>query len=617
MGSNKMKRNNHQTNTAAIIGRRRRKGSSSSTGDDDDVKVIGKHPSPWRAVPLDLGEDGIDGVDGGDEDGGGASNDNSADAPSSSSILKNNKNKSKSSKLNLTQNHYDDPTLSKRALQDLPVYPGEDCGIFYGLEVLDASMYRVVETTKTTTVGGGDGTTIGNSSKRLVINAIPTEDVKQQQRGGRSGNNNSNNKNDDDDDAEPFTGERRPAHVERKDKSKKRPRSTTEEDEKDSEDVDDRHPSHQPHHPSSNVDAKKNNIGKIDVGDTTTSPESTGTIDEETIHKKKKKKKRKKNKRRKTSGDGGEEEGNNDNAPSSSVDSKDGRNTKPLDRHHSQRGEADVAANPSSSLDDVVPVENDDEDGDTGGPVVMMTPEQLSDIQTSWGRATGGASLHPTLLESLHKLGFIQPTPIQAATLSASIMGRRNMVGAAPTGSGKTLAFLLPILNTLLEESSSSESSEQTESMEPAGDEEDRGVRSVGDDDTPDRQQKEHQHQQQVRRRRSAPPSGSTGAVAAVRALIMTPTRELASQIHAECDKLLPNRCATLVGGIALVKQARILQTRRPPIIVATPGRLWAMVRETIPTGTTTDPRPLSSLSVTGGDVLWSISLPSANLYDR
>lgn len=149
-------------------------------------------------------------------------------------------------------------------------------------------------------------------------------------------------------------------------------------------------------------------------------------------------------------------------------------------------------------------------------------------MQSSWSRSTGGASLHDTLLESLHRVGFATPTPIQAATLSASTMGRRNLVGAAPTGSGKTLAFLLPILNNMLQKKD-----EETE------------------DNVPEKK---------------------------LQALIMTPTRELATQIYAECEKLVPNECVTLVGGIALVKQKRLLSTKRPSVIVATPGRLWAML---------------------------------------
>jgi hypothetical protein len=92
--------------------------------------------------------------------------------------------------------------------------------------------------------------------------------------------------------------------------------------------------------------------------------------------------------------------------------------------------------------------------------------------------------------------------------------------------SGKTLAFLIPILNHLLEQH------DEQDNMKPA----------------------------------------------AVQALIMTPTRELATQIHDECDKLLPNQCVTLVGGIAMVKQVRLLKTKKPSVVIATPGRLWAMV---------------------------------------
>ena len=96
---------------------------------------------------------------------------------------------------------------------------------------------------------------------------------------------------------------------------------------------------------------------------------------------------------------------------------------------------------------------------------------------------------------------------------------------------GKTLAFLIPILNHLLEQKENNIDNEEM-------------------DEKP----------------------------AAVQALMMTPTRELATQIHAECDKLLPNQCVTLVGGIAMVKQVRILKTKKPSVVIATPGRLWAMV---------------------------------------
>eukprot|EP00980_Cylindrotheca_fusiformis_P003671 scaffold818_cov136-Cylindrotheca_fusiformis.AAC.37 len=143
--------------------------------------------------------------------------------------------------------------------------------------------------------------------------------------------------------------------------------------------------------------------------------------------------------------------------------------------------------------------------------------KRFRELQQAWCSA-----LEPELVESLYRQNFFQPTPIQAETLNAAILGRRNIVGAAPTGSGKTLAFILPILNYILQEKQ---------------------------------------------------------ATASPQAVIVTPTRELATQIQEECNKLMPSKCVTLVGGIALVKQARLLQTKRPPVIIGTPGRLWAMVR--------------------------------------
>lgn len=146
--------------------------------------------------------------------------------------------------------------------------------------------------------------------------------------------------------------------------------------------------------------------------------------------------------------------------------------------------------------------------------------DSVQRMQTSWMIATGGVTLDKRLCSSLLKQDFWMPTPIQSATLPAALLGRRNIVGAAPTGSGKTLAYLLPIFQYLLSQ---------------------QGVRYL-------------------------------------LALILTPTRELALQVTRECDKLQPKQCGTIVGGLALQKQVRILNQKRPPILVATPGRLWELV---------------------------------------
>ena len=56
--------------------------------------------------------------------------------------------------------------------------------------------------------------------------------------------------------------------------------------------------------------------------------------------------------------------------------------------------------------------------------------------------------LHPTILESLVRLGYEEPTPIQSAAIPEMIAGR-DVLGRAATGTGKTAAFALPILSKL------------------------------------------------------------------------------------------------------------------------------------------------------------------------
>jgi len=64
-----------------------------------------------------------------------------------------------------------------------------------------------------------------------------------------------------------------------------------------------------------------------------------------------------------------------------------------------------------------------------------VTREEMESVRVPWSIATGGVYLHPNLCQSLYTLGFTSPTPIQSSTLAASILGQRDVVGAAPTGS--------------------------------------------------------------------------------------------------------------------------------------------------------------------------------------
>eukprot|EP00268_Persea_americana_P017430 TRINITY_DN18394_c0_g2_i2.p1 TRINITY_DN18394_c0_g2~~TRINITY_DN18394_c0_g2_i2.p1 ORF type:complete len:826 (+),score=210.34 TRINITY_DN18394_c0_g2_i2:168-2645(+) len=148
--------------------------------------------------------------------------------------------------------------------------------------------------------------------------------------------------------------------------------------------------------------------------------------------------------------------------------------------------------------------------------------------------------LHPLLMKAIYRLGFKEPTPIQKACIPAAAHQGKDVIGAAETGSGKTLAFGLPILQRLLEER------EKAERVLEAG--------------------------------QDAVKKGARESY--LRALIVTPTRELALQVsdHLKAVAKLTNiSVVPIVGGMSTEKQERLLR-RRPEIIVGTPGRLWELM---------------------------------------
>ncbi|KAL1548295.1 RNA helicase [Salvia divinorum] len=147
--------------------------------------------------------------------------------------------------------------------------------------------------------------------------------------------------------------------------------------------------------------------------------------------------------------------------------------------------------------------------------------------------------LHPMIMKSIYRLKFKEPTPIQKACIPAAAHQGKDVIGAAETGSGKTLAFGLPILQRLLEER------EKVERLMEKADGSD-GIAPQG----------------------------------VLRALIVTPTRELALQVtdHLKAVALGTNvRVVPIVGGMSTEKQERLLRGR-PEIVVGTPGRLWELM---------------------------------------
>ncbi len=125
-------------------------------------------------------------------------------------------------------------------------------------------------------------------------------------------------------------------------------------------------------------------------------------------------------------------------------------------------------------------------------------------------------NLDACLLAGINRLGYTTPTPIQVKTIPAALAGE-DIIGTAQTGTGKTAAFVLPILNRLL-----------------------------------------------------------TGPRNRARALIVTPTRELAEQIHEAVRDMGTGtgiRSATIYGGVGAAPQTKAMRNGTE-ILVACPGRL-------------------------------------------
>jgi ATP-dependent RNA helicase RhlE len=133
------------------------------------------------------------------------------------------------------------------------------------------------------------------------------------------------------------------------------------------------------------------------------------------------------------------------------------------------------------------------------------------------------------ILKAVVEQGYTTPTPIQAEAIPVVLSGR-DVMGAAQTGTGKTASFSLPIIQRLL-------------------------------------------------------PLASTSASPArhpVRALILTPTRELADQVAANVQayaKHTPLRSAVVFGGVDMNPQSAELR-RGVEILIATPGRLLDHVQQ-------------------------------------
>jgi ATP-dependent RNA helicase RhlE len=148
-------------------------------------------------------------------------------------------------------------------------------------------------------------------------------------------------------------------------------------------------------------------------------------------------------------------------------------------------------------------------------PNVAIPQHPVETTDTSFANI----GLSPEIVATIESIGFVHPTPIQAAVIPIALSGR-DVIGLAQTGSGKTAAFVLPMAERLVHG---------------------RGVRG----------------------------------------LILSPTREIALQTKAFLDLFGRHhelKTACLIGGVKMMPQLDALR-QKPDIIVATPGRLLDHVR--------------------------------------
>ena len=135
--------------------------------------------------------------------------------------------------------------------------------------------------------------------------------------------------------------------------------------------------------------------------------------------------------------------------------------------------------------------------------------------------------LAPTILKTLHEKGYTQATPIQQQVIPEILKGQ-DILASAQTGSGKTAAFTLPILQVLSEKTAN---------------------------------KKRH-----------------------IKALILSPTRELANQINdsiTKYGKRIDLKSTVIFGGVNQKTQVKTL-TNGVDILIATPGRLLDLYRQKI-----------------------------------
>ncbi|WP_219701501.1 DEAD/DEAH box helicase [Marinomonas lutimaris] len=136
--------------------------------------------------------------------------------------------------------------------------------------------------------------------------------------------------------------------------------------------------------------------------------------------------------------------------------------------------------------------------------------------------------LHQDIIQQVTELGYITPTPIQLAAIPA-VLAKKDLMAGAQTGTGKTAAFALPLLHQILH-------------------------------------------------------TKNLNNVEGIQVLVLTPTRELAQQVHASFVKYsatLPIQSVVAYGGASINVQLDALK-QGCDVLVATPGRLLELIMKNL-----------------------------------
>lgn len=193
-------------------------------------------------------------------------------------------------------------------------------------------------------------------------------------------------------------------------------------------------------------------------------------------------------------------------------------NTGSKNRNARLKRKQDALSNANDSLHQTP----DQEATDGGVTTNSSNPEPAAPQLSPWAGFQDLGLTEP-LVETCKALGFKRPTPVQRHIIPFLLRQESaHVLALASTGSGKTAAFVLPILHRL-----------------------------------------------------SADPYG-------IYAVIVSPTRELAKQIHQQVLALGSSynvESTLVVGGMDMTRQSSALEHRKPHFVVATPGRLAELLR--------------------------------------